>query len=74
MTSRPASRADLDTGRFRSGSAKAPSAATLDHVDFDLERGEMVALVGESGSGKSLLAHTIAGILDARRARLSRTP
>lgn len=39
------------------------SAATLDHVDFDLERGEMVALVGESGSGKSLLAHTIAGIL-----------
>lgn len=44
---------------------EAPSAATLDNVDFDLERGEMVALVGESGSGKSLLAHTIAGILTA---------
>jgi oligopeptide/dipeptide ABC transporter ATP-binding protein len=39
-------------------------AATVDAVDLDLMRGETVALVGESGSGKSLLAYTIAGILD----------
>jgi peptide/nickel transport system ATP-binding protein len=39
------------------------SAPTLDDIDLDVERGEIVALVGESGSGKSILAHTIAGIL-----------
>jgi peptide/nickel transport system ATP-binding protein len=38
--------------------------ATVDGIDLDLFAGELVALVGESGSGKSLIAHTIAGILD----------
>lgn len=42
----------------------AARAPTVDAADLDLMRGETVALVGESGSGKSLLASTIAGILD----------
>ena len=37
--------------------------ATVEHVDFHIDKGEFVALVGESGSGKSLLAHALAGIL-----------
>jgi peptide/nickel transport system ATP-binding protein len=37
---------------------------TVDAIDLAIGPGEIVALVGESGSGKSLLAHTIAGILN----------
>jgi len=47
--------------RFGDDATRPP---TVDAVDLVLTKGETVALVGESGSGKSLLAHTIAGILD----------
>lgn len=34
----------------------------LDHVDFSMEEGEIVALLGKSGSGKSTLLRIIAGL------------
>ena len=49
------------TIRFGSDASHPP---TVSGVDLDIRPGEFVALVGESGSGKSLIAHTIAGILD----------
>jgi oligopeptide/dipeptide ABC transporter ATP-binding protein len=34
----------------------------VDHVSFDVERGELVGLVGESGCGKSVTASSILGL------------
>lgn len=44
-------------GLFRAGSVRA-----VDGVDFEIGRGESVAIVGESGCGKSTLARTLLGI------------
>lgn len=37
----------------------------LDHVDFEVKEGEVIAILGKSGSGKSTLLRIIAGLVQA---------
>ncbi|MGS4946414.1 ABC transporter ATP-binding protein [Meridianimarinicoccus sp. RP-17] len=49
----------------------AGGKTVLDHLSFDLHRGETVALAGESGSGKSMTALAIMGLLPRPMARIT---
>lgn len=46
------------------------SVRPLQHVDFELDQGEILGIVGESGSGKSTLLKVISGIEKADSGRL----
>ena len=50
---------DLSVAFHQSGEAQL----AVDHVSFDIHRGETVALVGESGSGKSVSALSVLRLL-----------
>ena len=38
-----------------------PGVKALDHVDFDVKKGEVLALAGENGAGKSTLMKILSG-------------
>ncbi len=46
-------------------SADGSRRSVLEHVDFTLAKGEIVALLGQSGSGKSTLLRIMAGLIPA---------
>ncbi len=40
-----------------------PGVVALNHVDLELDKGEVLALVGENGAGKSTLIKTLCGVI-----------
>jgi len=58
---------EQDLLRVRDLTVSFPSKSGLhtvvDHIDFDVRRGEIVGIVGESGSGKSMTSLAIMGLL-----------
>jgi ABC-type dipeptide/oligopeptide/nickel transport system ATPase component len=51
--------------RFAAGTSASQPLTALHALDFDIHRGEVLALVGESGSGKSVAAMALTRLLGA---------
>ena len=54
--------------RKRRDSSRGP---TVEGINFDLRKGEILALIGESGSGKSSIASAIAGLTQVRSGEIT---
>jgi ABC-type multidrug transport system ATPase subunit len=48
----------------------APGARALDHINFEVKRGEMLCIIGPSGSGKSTLLATLSGQREPTRGQV----
>ncbi len=51
--------------------AETPGRLVLDHVDFSLHEGEIVAILGKSGSGKSTFLRVLAGLTPPTEGRVA---
>jgi NitT/TauT family transport system ATP-binding protein len=51
--------------------AETPGRLVLDHVDFALREGEIVAILGKSGSGKSTFLRVLAGLTPPTEGRVA---
>jgi ABC-type glutathione transport system ATPase component len=58
------------TFRVRSGMQRTKVIAAVDHVDLEVESGEILGVVGESGSGKSTLARTLVRLVTPESGRI----
>ena len=58
--------------RFKNIAKDYGHRRVLEHVDFSVRKGELVALVGTSGVGKSTLIHCLSGLLAPVPAALKR--
>jgi acetoin utilization transport system ATP-binding protein len=54
---------DVSHRYTRGKKAKETVVPVLCHIDFHVQKGEIVSLVGKSGSGKSTLLHIIGGFI-----------
>lgn len=55
----------IRSGSFGFGSSEARTVKAVDHVSFDIRRGECLGLVGESGCGKTTVSKMIMRAIDA---------
>ena len=60
----------FDNLKLQNLSFKYENKIVIKNLNFDLKRGEKVAIVGETGSGKTTLLDIILGLLDIRKGKI----